>query len=100
MATSAHFRPSHAEKNDYKETLPWQGRERSRKLYVTEPLVDTDVNQACSDSWKAKDGGAGEGSFQGKSDTGLMGLTCRHDVCLCLINLTKGGRFIPHASLL
>ncbi|TYJ58242.1 hypothetical protein B9479_001067 [Cryptococcus floricola] len=27
----------------------------------------------CSDDWKAKDGGAGDGAFRGKVDTGLFG---------------------------
>ncbi|WVO23245.1 uncharacterized protein IAS62_006568 [Cryptococcus decagattii] len=48
-------------------------------------------DSACSDEWKAKNGGAGQGAFKGKEDTGLFALVCRHDFCIKLINLFRSG---------
>ncbi|SCZ99228.1 BZ3500_MvSof-1268-A1-R1_Chr7-1g09440 [Microbotryum saponariae] len=48
------------------------------------------TKKACTESWKAADGGAGRVSSR-KIDTGLVAGVCRHDIALKMVNLEKTG---------
>ncbi|KAE8543083.1 hypothetical protein D1P53_000570 [Cryptococcus gattii VGV] len=57
-------------------------------------ICDSTNGSACSDEWKAKNGGAGQGAFKGKEDTGIFALVCRHDFCIKAINQLRSAFLI------
>ncbi|TYJ51920.1 hypothetical protein B9479_007481 [Cryptococcus floricola] len=77
--------------------------DRAKNLYETTRGDSVKIGKnetACDDNWKAKDGGGGEGTNKGKTDTGLVALVCRHNVCLKLVNMYKTGEKMYYALAL
>ncbi|UOH79962.1 hypothetical protein LQV05_002611 [Cryptococcus neoformans] len=56
-------------------------------------------SSACSDNWKAKDGGQKEDNY--KTDTGFVAIVCRHNCCHKMVNLYQTGEkmFYPLALI-
>ncbi|WVQ81162.1 hypothetical protein IAT38_003284 [Cryptococcus sp. DSM 104549] len=76
-----------------KRYLDWA--EQLRK--ATDHVKVGNDGTACSDNWRAKDGGAGPEAYKGKSDTGLVAMVCRHGVALKGVNLYKSGEKLSYA---
>ncbi|KAK4699766.1 hypothetical protein P7C70_g6489, partial [Phenoliferia sp. Uapishka_3] len=97
-----HYRKATAAKYDYRHHryplfLPQRYMDEAKaKVAATEAHKALD-DEACSDSWTAKDDGNPDGIYSGKIDSGLMACVCRHDACMSMINLIKSGEKLYYA---